>query len=150
LSRTFDKGAIGQVIVEGEANPEIFEHVEEEAEEPTGSGGTDTASNAGGAEMVDILVGSATEQALDAPDEFAEDEVPADYSVNVLEIAVGTTVTWTNQDPIIHTVTAVDGSFDSGFMREGETWSYTFEEAGEFEYLCTPHPWMRAKVIVTE
>lgn len=148
LSRTFDKGAIGQVVVEGEANPEIFEHITDEPGEET-TDETESASNAGGTEMVDILVGSAAEQALDAPNEFAEDEVPADYSVNVLEIPVGTTVTWTNQDPIIHTVTAVDGSFDSGFMREGETWSYTFEETGEFEYLCTPHPWMRAKVIVT-
>jgi plastocyanin len=30
----------------------------------------------------------------------------------------------------------------------GESWSYTFDTPGEYEYLCTPHPWMRAKVIV--
>lgn len=148
LSRTFDKGAIGQVVVEGEPNPEIFEHVSAEADDETAAT-DDTGSYAGGSVDVDILVGSAADQPMDSPDEFAEEEVPGDYSVNVLEIPVGTTVTWTNQDPIIHTVTAADGSFDSGFMREGETWSHTFEEAGEFEYLCTPHPWMRAKVIVT-
>lgn len=148
LTRTFDKGAIGQVVVEGEPNPEIFEHVDA-AGEGEASEGEDSGSYAGGAVEVDILVGSGAEQPMDAPDEFAEEEVPGDYSINVLEIPVGTTVTWTNQDPIIHTVTAVDESFDSGFMREGETWSYTFEEPGEFEYLCTPHPWMRAKVIVT-
>jgi len=148
LTRTFDKGAIGQLVVEGEPNPEIFEHIDD-AGESEATEGEDSGSYAGGTVDVDILVGSGAEQPMDAPDEFADEEVPADYSVNVLEIPVGTTVTWTNQDPIIHTVTAVDESFDSGFMREGETWSYTFEEPGEFEYLCTPHPWMRAKVIVT-
>jgi plastocyanin len=33
-------------------------------------------------------------------------------------------------------------------MQTGDTWSYQFDEVGEFEYFCTPHPWMRAKVIV--
>ena len=58
-------------------------------------------------------------------------------------------ITWSNDDPgMIHTVTSADGLFDSGFLNEGDTWSYTFDEPGEFEYLCTPHPWMRAKIVV--
>ena len=86
---------------------------------------------------------------MDSADEFAASEDPADYSVNELTVQVGTTVTWTNNDEgQMHTVTAADGSFDSGFLETGDTFSYTFEDAGEFEYLCTPHPWMRAKVIV--
>lgn len=40
------------------------------------------------------------------------------------------------------------GMFDSGFLNKGDTWSYAFEEPGELEYLCTPHPWMKAKVVV--
>lgn len=47
-----------------------------------------------------------------------------------------------------HTVTAVDGSFDSELLDPGESWSYTFETPGEYEYYCLPHPWMRARVIV--
>jgi plastocyanin len=66
----------------------------------------------------------------------------------VLRVKVGTTVNWTNNDGIVHTVTAVDGSFDSGFFGEGESWSHTFDTVGEFEYFCIPHPWMRAMVIV--
>jgi nitrite reductase (NO-forming) len=147
LTRTFDKGAIGQVVVEGEPNPEIFEHTTDasqgSAESENGESSTVEDSIA-----VGILAGSGDSQPLDSPDEFAEEETPGDYSVNVLEVPLGTTVTWTNEDSVIHTVTSVDGAFDSGFMREGDTWSYTFDEAGEFEYLCTPHPWMRAKVIV--
>jgi plastocyanin len=48
----------------------------------------------------------------------------------------------------MHTVTAVDGSFDSEFLNTGASFSFTFDEVGEFEYYCLPHPWMRAKVIV--
>ncbi len=70
---------------------------------------------------------------------------------------VGTTVVWTNDDAIAHTVTSgtsdgsrgsADGIFDSGFMNTGDTFSYTFDEPGEFPYFCLPHPWMIGKVIV--
>jgi plastocyanin len=57
-------------------------------------------------------------------------------------------VTWTNDDNQLHTVTAVDGSFDSGFLEVGASFSYTFTEVGDFEYFCLPHPWMRARVVV--
>jgi copper-containing nitrite reductase len=149
LTRTFDKGALGQVVVEGQPNPEIFEHIGGETGESADTEDQDVGTDGGDSVGVGILVGSGDSQPLDSADEFADTETPGDYSVNVLEVSVGTTVTWTNEDSIIHTVTSVDGSFDSGFMREGDTWSYTFEEPGEFEYLCTPHPWMRAKVVVS-
>ena len=68
----------------------------------------------------------------------------------MLTIPAGTTVTWTNDDPQIHTVTDAGGAFDSGFIDPGATWSHTFTEPGDFEYFCTPHPWMRARVTVTE
>ncbi len=151
LARAVDKGAIGQIVVSGEPNLEIFEDVT-----GGGAGATDGHEMGGGeegeaptGEQISIVVGAWTNQDLDAADEFADSETPADYSVNVLTVPVGTTITWTNNDPgMIHTVTSVDGMFDSGFLNEGDTWSYTFDEPGEFEYLCTPHPWMRAKVIV--
>ncbi len=148
LSRTFDKGAIGQIVVDGPENPEIFEEViaggATDAAESTESSGETSAD----AEQVSIVAGAGTAQDIAAPDEFAESENPADYSVNVLTVEVGTTVTWTNDDAILHTVTATDGAFDSGFFGEGERWSYTFDEPGEYEYYCVPHPWMRAKVVV--
>lgn len=146
LARAFDKGAIGQIVIDGAPNPEIFEAVGVDAPEPT-SAPTD-AEQAGG-ELVSIVAGSGVSQQMDAPDEFAADEDPADYSVNVLTVPVGTTVTWTNDDPdMIHTVTDVGGAFDSGFMESGASWSFTFDAPGEYEYYCLPHPWMRATVIV--
>jgi len=146
LARTFDKGALGMVVINGSENHEIFEAGEptegeagheHEDEEPTGP-----------TEQVTIEVGAFAPQDLDAADEFADNEDPADYSANVLRVKVGTTVNWTNNDGIVHTVTAVDGSFDSGFLGEAESWSHTFDTVGEFEYFCIPHPWMRAMVIV--
>jgi nitrite reductase (NO-forming) len=153
LARAFDKGAIGQIVVEGDENHEIFEVIQPAT--PTGATPAPTGSasptTSPGGDFVDISIvaGSSTVQPLDAADEFADVESPADYSVNVLMVPLGTTVRWTNDDPdMIHTVTAVDGSFDSAFLRTGETFSYTFNQPGEFEYFCTPHPWMRARIIV--
>lgn len=151
LARAVDKGAIGQIVVSGEPNLEIFEDVT-----GGGAGATDGHEMGDGedgeastGEQISIVAGAWTNQDPDAADEFADTETPADYSVNLLTVPVGTTITWTNNDPgMIHTVTSVDGMFDSGFLNEGDTWSYTFDEPGEFEYLCTPHPWMRAKVVV--
>jgi nitrite reductase (NO-forming) len=147
ISRAFDKGAIGQIVVSGDEQPEIFEVIN-----PTPSGEQSQPSSdqtAVPGASVSILPNAFQAQPMDATDEFADLENPADYSINTLTVSAGTTVTWTNDDPgMLHTITAVDGSFDSGFLNDGDTWSYTFAEPGEFEYFCTPHPWMRAKVIV--
>ena len=66
-----------------------------------------------------------------------------------IEIPVGTTVDWTNEDPFAHTVTARDGAFDSGTMDGGGTFSQRFEERGSFEYFCAIHPSMTGTVVVT-
>lgn len=152
LARAFDKGAIGQIVVSGPEQPEIFEEVT--SGDATDGSGTDpepsdgTAQSDGPTASVSILAGAGDIQDMDAPDEFAESESPGDYSVNVLTVAAGTTVTWKNDDAMLHTVTDVDGAFDSGFFGEGESWSMTFDEPGEYEYFCLPHPWMRAKIVV--
>jgi len=158
LSRAFDKGAIGHIVISGDDNAEIFEEVaaapaagrsEESAADASEEAQPDATAEVAAAETVSIEPGSSTFQDDGAADEFAGSEEPADYSANVIEVKVGDTVTWTNDDTTVHTVTAVDGSFDSGLMNPDGSWSHTFTEAGEFEYFCTPHPWMRARVIVT-
>ena len=62
--------------------------------------------------------------------------------------SVGSTITWYNKDSDIHTVTAQDGTFDSGSLARDDTFSYTFEQTGTFEYYCILHPYMTGKVIV--
>lgn len=65
-----------------------------------------------------------------------------------LEVTVGTTVEWTNGDPLPHTVTASDKSFDSGLIQPGKSYRRTFSRVGTFEYYCTPHPFMKGTVVV--
>ncbi len=65
-----------------------------------------------------------------------------------LEVAIGTPVTWTNQDGTQHTVTAADGSFDSGALAEGDTFSQTFDTAGTYSYACKFHSSMKATITV--
>jgi amicyanin len=71
-----------------------------------------------------------------------------EFTPSTLTIKVGDAVTWTNNGPSTHTVTADDGSFESGNLSKGKTFSHTFNAAGTFSYHCGPHPFMTAKVIV--
>jgi plastocyanin len=63
-------------------------------------------------------------------------------------IGVNNTVTWTNDDSSIHTVTANDGSFDSGYLNPGDSYTHTFTAPGVYEYHCQLHPWMVGYVTV--
>jgi plastocyanin len=66
-----------------------------------------------------------------------------------LTVATGTTVQWTNTGSATHTVTADDGSFDSGRLSGGSHFSHTFSAAGTFTYHCSIHPSMQATIVVT-
>jgi len=65
-----------------------------------------------------------------------------------LEIVAGTTVAWKNDDPLDHSVTADDNSFDSGLIKSGATWRRTFTRPGTYHVTCTPHPFMRITIVV--
>jgi plastocyanin len=71
------------------------------------------------------------------------------FSPMEITIAAGETVTWTNNDPAGHDVTADSfSSGDPGGLAEGDTFEHTFEEAGSFDYVCTVHPGMEGTVVV--
>ncbi len=55
----------------------------------------------------------------------------------------------TNTDGASHTWAAVDGSFDSGTLAEGDSFEFTFDEPGTFEYRCNFHPSMTGTITVT-
>jgi len=82
-------------------------------------------------------------------DETNECFIPAEVTVNV-----GETVTWSNDDSAAHTVTSgtptggPDGTFDSSLFMADTTFSYTFDNAGEYNYFCMVHPWMTGKIQV--
>ncbi len=72
------------------------------------------------------------------------------FSPSRIEIAAGAAVTWTNNDQLVHTITADDGTWDSGPIEPGKTWTHTFAQPGEYGFHCTPHPFMKALVVVRQ
>lgn len=70
------------------------------------------------------------------------------FGPSAITVAVGTTVTWTNSDTAGHTVTADDGSFKSGTLGTGATFTQTFATAGTFAYHCSIHKSMTGTVTV--
>lgn len=70
------------------------------------------------------------------------------FGVVSLEIAAGTTVTWTNRDDVPHTVVSSTKVFKSPPLDTGGAFSYTFKSAGTFEYYCSMHPRMTGKIVV--
>ena len=72
-----------------------------------------------------------------------------------LTVSKGTTVTWTNGDSTLHTVTSGSAEagnsgteFDSSYLAAGKTFQHQFNTAGTFDYYCTLHPYMKGKVVV--
>src|SRR4051795_4993923 len=61
------------------------------------------------------------------------------FDPKTISVNVGDTITWTNDGPSPHTVSADDGSFDSGNLDKGATFSHTFDKAGTFAYYCKYH-----------
>lgn len=64
-----------------------------------------------------------------------------------VNVAVGGTVTWTNNDDADHTATGDDG-FDTGTITPGQSATVTFDTAGSFAYACGIHPYMAGTVVV--
>ena len=67
-----------------------------------------------------------------------------------IKVKKGTTVVWTNQDSVQHSVVADSGKWESSLLAQGATYSHTFAAAGTFAYHCGPHPYMKATIEVTE
>lgn len=73
------------------------------------------------------------------------------FSPAALTVKKGTTVTWTNKDSAAHTVTSTDGGkLNSSTLNKGQTYAFTFDTTGTFNYKCTFHSNMTATVTVTE
>jgi len=90
-----------------------------------------------------------------APAASAQDEVTVSiqdffFEPDQITVAPGTTVTWVNDGEEPHTSTADDGTWDSGTLQPGESFSFTFDEPGDYSYLCEIHPDMTATITVSE
>jgi amicyanin len=75
------------------------------------------------------------------------------FTPSKITIKKGTTVTWTNNDDMQHDVTPDDPTDEfkkSALLSKGGTYSVTFNTPGTYTYHCTPHPFMKGTVEVTE
>lgn len=68
------------------------------------------------------------------------------FSPKTLTISKGVAVNWTNNDSAPHQIKS--DTFDSKILNKGETFSFTFENVGTFDYSCAIHPSMTGKIIV--
>ena len=74
------------------------------------------------------------------------------FRPQAIRVKPGTTVTWVNNDPVVHNVRQVESIFLSpDVVQPGDTFSYTFDTPGKYRYQCTfHHPSMNGVVIVEE
>ena len=70
------------------------------------------------------------------------------YDPSPINLPIGSTVTWINNDAVLHTVTSFAGSFDSGIIPPGEKFTYTFSEMGYYTYYCRLHPNMNGVIAI--
>lgn len=71
------------------------------------------------------------------------------FTVAALTVKAGTTVTWTNRDDIPHSVVDKDRKlFRSKALDTGDTFSFTFQEPGNYDYFCALHPHMTGRIVV--
>ena len=68
------------------------------------------------------------------------------FNPAALTIKQGTTVVWTNDDPVPHQIKSA--SFNSSLLNTGDNFSYTFENVGTFDYSCAIHPTMTGTITV--
>ncbi|WP_082658274.1 amicyanin [Paracoccus sp. MKU1] len=90
--------------------------------------------------------------------EVAKDAIVVDitkmkYATPEIHVKVGDTVTWINREAMPHNVHFVAGVLDEQalkgpMLKKEQAYSLTFTEAGTYDYHCTPHPFMRGKVVV--
>lgn len=70
------------------------------------------------------------------------------FSPASITVPANTTIKWINKDGAAHTVTSNTGSFDSGSIAGGNTYSHQFTAAGTYPYNCSLHSGMSGTVIV--
>ncbi len=151
---------IGQAPVIVGFNPEVAVEIDLSAATPTlyamlhldaGSQGTyefpgDDAPVFDAADNIVLTPFTLSDAQSGAEEEMAEDDmvvevmvVDTSFELEVIEVPVGTTVTWIYDGSLPHTVTADDGSFNSPTLGTGQSFSFTFEEVGTFPYFCRFH-----------
>jgi plastocyanin len=111
----------------------------------------------GGGQIATPVATPAETTETSAPGEAAHGEASEGTGVTIkdyaftpptLTVPAGATVTWTNDDAVPHTATASDGTFDSGNLSPGQSFSFTFPTPGTHPYVCQYHAGMQGSIVV--
>ncbi|MGH9026711.1 MAG: cupredoxin domain-containing protein [Acidimicrobiia bacterium] len=70
------------------------------------------------------------------------------FSPDTIDVDAGTEVTWTNEDGFDHAIEDDDGAFSGDAFGDGESFSFTYDESGEYPYICSIHNSMTGTVVV--
>ena len=70
------------------------------------------------------------------------------FAPGTVNVAAGSTITWTNRDDVPHNVVAVDRRFTSPVLDTGEQYVHRFDAAGTYAYFCSLHPRMTGRIVV--
>lgn len=99
--------------------------------------------------VLTLVACGSSDGGADSPDTSADITIESFSFGDPITVAAGTTVEVTNADGANHTWTSVDDLFDSGSLANGDSFRFTFEQPGEYEFLCTIHPTMTGSITVT-
>jgi plastocyanin len=94
-----------------------------------------------------LLLSGGSVQGAPAADVVQVDIASFVYQPTTLSVPAGTTIVWNNLDPVEHTVTDFDHSYDSGPFGN-TTFSKVYTTPGVYEYYCVPHPTMIGRIEV--
>ena len=103
----------------------------------------------------DIVYAQTTTASVSIVQGSSSPTISKPYDPSPLTVKTGTSVTWTNKDSTIHTVTSglpekgdVGTLFDSSLINPGNTFVHVFDKQGTFDYSCTLHPFMHGQINV--
>ena len=103
----------------------------------------------------DIVYAQTTTASVSIVQGSSSPTISKPYDPSPLTVKTGTSVTWTNNDSSIHTVTSglpekgdVGTLFDSSLINPGNTFVHVFDKQGTFDYSCTLHPFMHGQIVV--
>ena len=116
----------------------------------TSEDGSSTNSEEQKQSNVDTSTDASAGQAVEATVVDIKDSA---YAPAKIQVKKGTKVTWVNQDSLRHDIspdTESDNFKASELLGKGESYSFTFNTVGTYTYHCTPHPFMKGTVEVTE
>lgn len=88
------------------------------------------------------------QQSADKSEDSAIEIKNFSFTPRTITVSMGTTITWTNQDSVEHSVVSDNNTFQSDLLAKDTSFSFTFTEPGEYTYHCGPHPSMVGTVIV--